>query len=140
MKPCADPYKVIEEFCCRMTGTMKEWYQNIWAFKQDEMHHLETTTRVLGFIHHVSIGDVDVHDRNTGREFFEIKCCSLKEKDFDKHYHRMVQRFYVLDGFNDSSLKNTYVTSLLQELQPEIHNMIATKQMDIRSMSLGQIY
>jgi len=24
-----DTYKVIEEFCCRMTGTLKEWYHNL---------------------------------------------------------------------------------------------------------------
>ncbi|KAI5432124.1 hypothetical protein KIW84_036030 [Lathyrus oleraceus] len=36
MKTSADSYKIIEEFCCRMTSTMKEWYQNLGTFKQDE--------------------------------------------------------------------------------------------------------
>lgn len=114
MKPYVDPYKGIEELCCRMIGTMKGWYQNIRAFKQDELHHLETTARVLGVLQHMCIGDIYMHDSKTWREFFEIKCCSLKAKDLEKHYHRMMQRFYVLDGLNDPSRKNTYVAYLPQ--------------------------
>ncbi|KAI5400354.1 hypothetical protein KIW84_065296 [Lathyrus oleraceus] len=67
-------------------------------------------------------------------------CYSLKTKDLDRHYHRMAQRYYVLNGYNDPSLKNTYVSSLPQELQPEIHRMLATTQRDIKTMSLGQIH
>jgi hypothetical protein len=52
----------------------------------------------------------------------------------------MAQRYYVLNGYNDPSLKNTYVSSLPQELQPEIHRMLATTQRDIQTMSLGQIH
>ncbi|KAI5411215.1 hypothetical protein KIW84_056374 [Lathyrus oleraceus] len=51
MKTSADSYKIIEEFCCRMTGTMKEWYHNLGTFKQDELHRLETTTNILGVLH-----------------------------------------------------------------------------------------
>lgn len=69
-----------------------------------------------------------------------MKCCSLKTKDLDRHYHRMAQRYYVLNGYSDPSLKNTYVSSLPQELQPEIHRMLATTQRDIKTMSLGQIH
>lgn len=52
----------------------------------------------------------------------------------------MSQRYYVLNGFNDPSLKNIYVCSLPQELQPEIHKMTAAAQKDTKAMSLGQIH
>ncbi|CAI8609583.1 unnamed protein product [Vicia faba] len=117
MKTNADNYKVIEEFCCRMTGTMKEWYHNLGAFKQDELHHLESTTNILGVLHQEFIRDMDMFNRKDRQEFFEMKCCSLKTKDLDKHYHRMSQRFYLLNGYNDPSLKNTYVSSLPHEIQ-----------------------
>ncbi|CAI8595172.1 unnamed protein product [Vicia faba] len=140
MKTNADSYKVIEEFCCRMTGTMKEWYHNLGAFKQDELHRLESTANILGVLHQEFIGDMDMFDRKNRQEFFEMKCCSLKTKDLDKHYHRMAQRFYLLNGYNDPSLKNTYVSSLPHELQQEIHRMVATAKKDIATMSLGQIH
>ncbi|KAI5400362.1 hypothetical protein KIW84_065304 [Lathyrus oleraceus] len=140
MKTSADSYKIIEEFCCRMTGTMKEWYHNLGTFKQDELHRLETTANVLGVLHREFIGDMEMFDRKNRQEFFEMKCCSLKTKDLDRHYHRMAQRYYVLNGYNDPSLNNTYVSSLPQELQPEIHRMLATTQRDIQTMSLGQIH
>ncbi|KAI5436983.1 hypothetical protein KIW84_023198 [Lathyrus oleraceus] len=53
---------------------------------------------------------------------------------------RMAQRYYVLNGYNDPGLKNTYVSSLPQELQLEIHRMLAATQKDIKTMSLGQIH
>nr|XP_012574997.1 uncharacterized protein LOC105852813 [Cicer arietinum] len=52
----------------------------------------------------------------------------------------MTQRYYVLSGFNDHSLKNTYISSLPQELQPEIHRMITTAQKDVKALSLGQTH
>lgn len=79
-------------------------------------------------------------DRKTRQEYFEMKCCSLKVKYLERHHQRMSRRFYLLNGFNDPSLKNTYVSSLPQELQPEIHKMAATAQNDINMMSLGQIH
>jgi len=43
----ADPYKVIEEFCCRMTGTLKEWYHNLGAVRQNQFHELRSAVAVL---------------------------------------------------------------------------------------------
>ncbi|CAK8541671.1 unnamed protein product [Lathyrus sativus] len=120
-----------------MTDTMKEWYHNLGAFKQDELHHLETTASVLGVLHREFIGDMEIFDRKNRQELFEMKCCSLKTKDLDKHYHRMAQRYYVFNGYNDPSLKNTYVSSQPQEHQPEIHRMLVKAQKDIKTMSLG---
>ncbi|CAK8570045.1 unnamed protein product [Lathyrus sativus] len=123
-----------------MIGTMKEWYHNLGDFKQDELHHLQTTASVLEHLHREFISDMEIFDRKSRQEFFDMKFCSLKIKDLDKHYHRMAQRYYVLNGYNDPSLKNTYVSSLPQELQPEIHKMLATTQKDIKTMSLSQIH
>ncbi|CAK8532211.1 unnamed protein product [Lathyrus sativus] len=52
----------------------------------------------------------------------------------------MAQRYYVLNGYNDPSLKNTYISSLPQELQPKIRRMLAITQKNIKTMSLGQIH
>nr|XP_012568598.1 uncharacterized protein LOC101496717 [Cicer arietinum] len=140
MKTGADTYKIIEEFCCRMTGTLKEWYHNLGPLKQDELHRLVNTAAVLGILHNEFIGDMEIFDRKNRQEFFEMRCCSLKDKDLERHYQRMTQRYYVLNGFNDHTLKNIYISSLPQELQPEIHRMIAAAQKDVKTLSLGQIH
>jgi len=36
--PDADRYRVIEEFCPQMTGTLKECYQSIGIVNQDQLH------------------------------------------------------------------------------------------------------
>ncbi|XP_057984608.1 uncharacterized protein LOC131169402 [Hevea brasiliensis] len=41
------------------------------------------------------------------------------------HYQRMVQRYYLLNGYNDINLWHTYITSLPEALKPELHRSIA---------------
>ncbi|MCH95308.1 polyprotein-like, partial [Trifolium medium] len=81
-----------------MTGTLKEWYHNLGTFKQDELHRLENVAAVLGVLHNEFIGDMEIFDRKSRQEFFEMRYCSLKVKDLEKHYQRMSQRYYVLNG------------------------------------------
>jgi len=47
----------------------------------------------------------------------------------------MNQRFYLLNGLNDPSMKNTYMASL-----PELNKMVTASQMDFSTMSMGQIH
>ncbi|KEH33365.1 hypothetical protein MtrunA17_Chr3g0094161 [Medicago truncatula] len=77
MKTGADSYKIIEEFCCRMKGTLKELYHNLGTFKQDELHRLDNAVVVLGVLHNEFIGDMELFYRKSRQEFFEMKCCSL---------------------------------------------------------------
>lgn len=57
-----------------------------------------------------------------------------------KHFPRLTQRFYLLNGYNDHSLKNTYVASLPQEIQLELNKMAIASQKDFTTLSLGQIH
>ncbi|WVY95102.1 hypothetical protein V8G54_034190 [Vigna mungo] len=61
-------------------------------------------------------------------------------KDLDRHFKRMLQRFYLLNGANDVSLKNTYVASLSAQLQPELNIMAMATQKDFSTMTMGQIH
>jgi len=58
--PDADQYRVIEEFCVRMTGTLKEWYQSIGTVNQDQLHRFENTDVVISIIHFEFLGNVDI--------------------------------------------------------------------------------
>ncbi|RDY09252.1 hypothetical protein CR513_06399, partial [Mucuna pruriens] len=59
----SDPYKVIEEFYCRMTGTLKAWYHNLGSVRQNQFHELGTTVAVLGVLHEEIIGDGAIIDK-----------------------------------------------------------------------------
>ncbi|RDX88998.1 hypothetical protein CR513_29337, partial [Mucuna pruriens] len=47
----SDPYKVIEEFCYKMMGTLKAWYHNLGAVRQNQLHELGTAAAVLRVLH-----------------------------------------------------------------------------------------
>ncbi|XP_061339072.1 uncharacterized protein LOC133285806 [Gastrolobium bilobum] len=136
----ADPYKVMEEFCSRMIGSLKEWYHNLGSVRQDQLHQVGTSSGMLGVLHQEFIGDGDIIDKKNRQEFFEMKCCSLKIKDLERHFKRMMQKFYLLNGYNDPSLKNTYVASLPKEIQPELNKMAIAQGKDFTALTMGQIH
>nr|KYP54834.1 polyprotein [Cajanus cajan] len=140
MKGDTESYKIIEEFGCRMTGILKEWYANLGPVGQNTFHELGNAAAVLGALHEEFIGDGALTDRKIRQEFFEMKCCSLKLKDLDKHYLRMLKRFYLLNGLNDPSLKSTYVSSLPTEIQPELARMAAAMNKDFTGLTIGRIH
>nr|KYP61753.1 polyprotein [Cajanus cajan] len=140
MKGDTESYKIIEEFGCRMTGILKEWYANLGPVGQNTFHELGNAVAVLGALHEEFIGDGALTDRKIRQEFFEMKCCSLKLKDLDKHYLRMLKRFYLLNGLNDPSLKSTYVSSLPTEIQPELARMAAAMNKDFTGLTMGRIH
>ncbi|RDX61624.1 hypothetical protein CR513_60128, partial [Mucuna pruriens] len=86
----SDPYKVIEEFCCQMTGTLKAWNHNLGAIRQDQLHNLGTTAAVLGVLHEEFIGDGKIIEKKIRQECFEIRWCSIRIKDLNKHFQRML--------------------------------------------------
>ena len=69
----------------------------------------------LGLLYEQFIGEVPANEL-TQKEYFQMKCCSLQQKDLDYHYKRMSALFYKLNGFNDPTLKHVFVASLPKEL------------------------
>ncbi|KAH9671389.1 hypothetical protein KPL70_017354 [Citrus sinensis] len=66
----------------------------------------------------------------------------LKEFRSDLHYHfkRMSALFHKIGGINDHTLKHVFLSSLPEELQPEIRRQIANAQLDINNLSLGRLF
>ena len=77
---------------------------------------------------------------HTRKEYFEMKCCSLKFGDIQYHFQRMQQHFYRLNDYNDPSLKSTYVSSLPEEIQEEMYRMLSLQNKEITLMTLGEIH
>ena len=95
---------------------------------------------VVAALHHDFLGDHNLVQKEIRKEYFDMKCCSLKKPDLEHHFKRMTQRFYQLNGYNDPNVKNTYVGSLPEELQAEMYCMITAMQRDVVSITLGEIH
>lgn len=52
----------------------------------------------------------------------------------------MAQRYYILNGFNDPNLKNTFIATLLEELQLELQRALLAIRRDISDITIGEIY
>ncbi|CAH2052391.1 unnamed protein product [Thlaspi arvense] len=50
-------------------------------------------------------------------EFCTAKCCSLKKKNWAKHFKRQTRRYYALNGLNDPSLKKLYIRDQGKQLK-----------------------
>ena len=87
--PDSDRYRVIKEFCSHMTGVLKEWYSSLGLVRQDELHRLENTDTVVAALHHEFLGDHNLVQKEIRKEYFDIKCCSLKKPDLECHFKRM---------------------------------------------------
>ena len=76
----------------------------------------------------------------TRRDYLNMKCCSLNSKDLDFHYKQMSILFYKLNRFNDPTLKHVFLTSLPEELQPDIQRQLTSLNLTIDNISLGKIF
>ncbi|QHO48460.1 polyprotein [Arachis hypogaea] len=69
-----------------------------------------------------------------------MKCCSLNRKDLEKHYKKMAAKYYPLGGNNNPSLKQVFIASLPDELQPELHRMMMALRKEVATTTIGEIY
>ena len=123
-----------------MTSVLKEWYYSLGLVRQDELHILDIIDIVIAALHHEFLRDQSLIQKEIRKEYFDIKCYSPNKPNLERHFKRMAQRFYQLNGYNDPNLKNTYVSSLPKELQAEMYRMITAMQRDVVSMTLGEIH
>jgi len=69
-----------------------------------------------------------------------MKCCSFKRKDLEKHYERMLKRFYALNSIDDVNLKQTYLNSLPEPLGNKTSRLLSFKNATVAQASLGEIF
>ncbi|QHO15279.1 polyprotein [Arachis hypogaea] len=69
-----------------------------------------------------------------------MKCCSLNRKDLEKHYKRMAAKYYPLEGNNNPPLKQVFMASLPDELQPELQRVMMTLCKEVTTTTIREIY
>ncbi|QHN83062.1 polyprotein [Arachis hypogaea] len=111
--------QVLADFINRMTGNLREWATNLSEYERLQLIN-GTSSQFLGIIHQEFLGDIAIIQKRNSQEYFETKCCSLNRKDLEKHYKKMAAKYYPLGGNNNPPLKQVFIASLPDELQPEI--------------------
>ncbi|KAL5816838.1 hypothetical protein ACOSQ3_025216 [Xanthoceras sorbifolium] len=69
-----------------------------------------------------------------------MKCCFLRRKDLDHYYKKMFGRYYMLNGYNDESLRQVYINSLPEELQSELQRQITSTRKNLSDITMGEIH
>lgn len=62
-------------------------------------------------------------------EFLNMKCCSYKRKDLERHYGNMSKRFYLPKEMDDPNLKQAFLNSLPDALINEAFKLMETKRL-----------
>ncbi|QHN76859.1 polyprotein [Arachis hypogaea] len=122
-----------------MTGNLREWVNNLSEYERLQLIN-GTSSQFLGIIHQEFLGDITIIQKRNSQEYFEMKCCSLNRKDLEKHYKRMAAKYYPLGGNNNPPLKQVFIASLPDELQPEIQRMMMALRKEVATTTIGEIY
>ncbi|QHO48513.1 polyprotein [Arachis hypogaea] len=127
------------------TGSFEVKTSNKWfTFDDIQPARLQlingTSSQFLGIIHQEFLGDITIIQKRNSQEYFEMKCCSLNRKDLEKHYKKMAAKYYPLGGNNNPPLKQVFIASLPDELQPELHRMMMALRKEVATTTIGEIY
>lgn len=137
--PGRTPNEILRELASRFTGTLRDWFESLGEYRQLQFFQ-SSTEAVLYALFKEFIGDPSIHRKQNEENFYNMKCCSLKRKDLDKHFKRMSDIYYLLGGYNSPELKRVFVASLPTELQPEINRLVTLSHRDIRDHGLGELF
>ncbi|XP_058005346.1 uncharacterized protein LOC131181332 [Hevea brasiliensis] len=135
----ADSHAVLKEFISRTISTLQDWFASIGEYHKAQFCHLNTI-QAVNAIFAKFLGDASLYSKQLRQEYFDMRCCSLKRTDIKKHYQRMAQCYYLLNGYNDVNLRHTYITSLSEALQLELHKSIVATRRAINTITIGEIH
>lgn len=69
-----------------------------------------------------------------------MKCCSFKLKDLEKHYDKMMKRFYCIHGIDDVNLKQDFLNSFPELFGVEAQKILIVKQGTLQTAFIAQLY
>ncbi|KAH9650228.1 hypothetical protein KPL70_026289 [Citrus sinensis] len=112
LRPGATTQLVLREFATRFTGALRDWFDSLGRYRQLQFVDLPEVSSALAVLHDQFLGDPSAVFEDARRDYPNMKCCSLNDKNLDFHYKRMSLLFYKLNGFNEPTLKHLAKTCL----------------------------
>ncbi|KAH9716976.1 hypothetical protein KPL71_021655 [Citrus sinensis] len=140
VKPDAELSAVLKEFVSRFTGSLHDWFDSLGQYRQLLYLQHPTVSAALMDIHSQFLGEPAAIFATARKEYLQMRCCSMQRSDLHYHFKRMSALFHKIGGINDHTLKHVFLSSLPEELQPEIRRQIANAQLDINNLSLGRLF
>ncbi|KAJ0893699.1 putative transcription factor interactor and regulator CCHC(Zn) family [Helianthus annuus] len=131
---------VIKRFLARCQGRLRDWYVSLGEYRQTNILNSKTPEEFINNIYYEFIGNPVDHTIRAREEFLKMKCCSFRPKDLEKHYNRMSERFYCLQGIDDVNLKQVFLNSFPESLANEAYRALEAKSMTVAQASLGGLY
>lgn len=131
---------VILDFISRMTGSLREWWLHLREYRQLGIIDAASVDDFMFYIYSEFLGGVAHVQDKAREEFFQLKCCSFKPKDLDKHFKMVCQRFYLIGGLDDPNLKQAYLNQLPEPLGAETLRYFDSQRIGLSQVSLGDLY
>ncbi|KAM7510453.1 hypothetical protein LguiB_009328 [Lonicera macranthoides] len=135
-----DLKSVYKRFLARITGRLHDWYESLREYRQLQLQQCPHINAFLGTIYNEFVGTPDKFEEIAKEEFLGMKCCSLKDKDLERHYDRMSKRFYLIGGIDDANLKQVFFQSFPDALVTEATKSLKLQKLEVKNLSLGRIY
>ena len=85
-------------------------------YRQLQMLGLATIDLFMDVIVGEFLGYQANHKDAIREEFFQLKCCSFKRKDLEKHFQKAAEQYYQIGGPDDVNLKQAYLGSIPDSL------------------------
>ncbi|KAH9801900.1 hypothetical protein KPL71_001197 [Citrus sinensis] len=140
LRPGATTQSVLREFATHFTGALRDWFDSLGCYRQLQFVDLLEVSSALAVLHYQFLGDPSAVFEAARQDYLNMKCCSLNAKDLDFHYKRMSLLFYMLNGFNEPTLKHVFLASLPDELQLDIQRQLTASNLSLDNISLGKIF
>ncbi|GKB43905.1 hypothetical protein Tco_0888847 [Tanacetum coccineum] len=131
---------VIKRFLTRLQGCLRDWYHSLGEYRQLQIQQSISLEAFMSIIYLELIGSPWEHAAHAREEFLKMKCCSFQKKDLEKHYDRMSQRFYCLNGVDDVNLKQVFLNSFPESLGNEAYRALEARNVTIAQTTLGELY
>ncbi|GJZ17715.1 hypothetical protein Tco_0553838 [Tanacetum coccineum] len=131
---------VIKRFLTRLQGRRGVWYHSLGKYRQLQIQQSISPEAFMSIIYSEFIGSPWEHTTHAREEFLKMKCCSFQKKDLEKHYDRMSQRFYCLNGVYDVNLKQVFLNSFPESLGNEAYRALEARNVTIAQTTLGELY
>ncbi|OMO87787.1 Zinc finger, CCHC-type [Corchorus capsularis] len=139
-----DPNLTIQEliinFTSRWTGFLKQFWDGIGEQGQAWGRAITSFTKFIDEVKQVFCGQQSYHTEKLRQEFFQLKCCSLKRRDLDRHYQQFCRYFFQLGPPYDANLKYHLINSVPEDLKDRTLLDIEAARIDINSLWVGDIY
>ncbi|XP_020531642.1 uncharacterized protein LOC110008463 [Amborella trichopoda] len=140
LNPANTLTNTIAKVIVRFRGRLFDWYVSLGEYRQTQLRNSQSIIEFFSYLIAEFTGPVR-HEQITAREeFFQLKCCSFKRHDLEKHFMEMNKRYHKIGGIDDVNLKQYYLESIPSTLGKEATKTMENQGLTIQIVSFGEIY